>query len=263
MGVRICMNISTIAIPHSMMSEECIDRGVVCEERFRKVPWHYDVTALRAAFRTAMLVCSLLASETALGELVWRTTSLSRSVDVRQAEVDFQFHFRNTGPDTVTIEELKSSCSCLHPKLEKRTYGSGESGILNVNAHLNGRQGRVKKQVEVVVKGAMKSQSLGVDLYIPRGYVLSTRRLMWQAGDDGPQSCRLVNSMKKPIRLEMATSSSSGFEVELKMIQTGMEYEVCAKPVGEDAVKRGIISIFTESFEGCEPRVYKLYVIKE
>jgi hypothetical protein len=38
------------------------------------------------------------------------------------------FEFRNLGDRTITIEELKPSCGCLNPRLEKSVYKPGEIG---------------------------------------------------------------------------------------------------------------------------------------
>lgn len=44
------------------------------------------------------------------------------------AQVYGRFGFTNTSDHPVTIHELKPSCGCLNPRLEKRTYAPGESG---------------------------------------------------------------------------------------------------------------------------------------
>src|SRR5437588_9280473 len=41
-----------------------------------------------------------------------------------------RFEFVNRGPGTVTITDLRASCGCLAPRLEKRSYQPGESGAL-------------------------------------------------------------------------------------------------------------------------------------
>jgi hypothetical protein len=43
-----------------------------------------------------------------------------------------KFEFRNTGPDEVKILDLKASCGCAQPTLEKRTFGPGESGSITL-----------------------------------------------------------------------------------------------------------------------------------
>lgn len=47
----------------------------------------------------------------------------------REATADFAF--TNTGRRPVTITALEPSCGCLQPRLDKRTYAPGESGIFS------------------------------------------------------------------------------------------------------------------------------------
>ena len=43
------------------------------------------------------------------------------------------FEFRNAGGGTLIITDTKASCGCTVPQLEKREFGPGEKGILNVD----------------------------------------------------------------------------------------------------------------------------------
>ncbi len=44
--------------------------------------------------------------------------------------VTHAFPFVNEGPEPVRILELRTTCGCLVPRLDKREYGPGESGVL-------------------------------------------------------------------------------------------------------------------------------------
>jgi hypothetical protein len=45
------------------------------------------------------------------------------------------FTFTNTGPDPVTITDLRASCGCLTPHLEKRTYQPDEQGAIQLEVN--------------------------------------------------------------------------------------------------------------------------------
>ncbi len=53
---------------------------------------------------------------------------------VNERDVEFKpyyqahFRFRNTGDHTVNVTDLKPSCGCLNPKLDKRVYAPGDRG---------------------------------------------------------------------------------------------------------------------------------------
>ncbi|MBI1913212.1 MAG: DUF1573 domain-containing protein [Planctomycetes bacterium] len=46
-----------------------------------------------------------------------------------------RFDFVNRGPGAVTITDLRASCGCLAPRLEKRAYRPGESGAILLEVH--------------------------------------------------------------------------------------------------------------------------------
>lgn len=199
----------------------------------------------------------------AQAELVWQQTSQSRNVDVRQADTTFEFQFRNTGNELISILETKSSCSCFLPKLEKTEYAPGESGILKVEAHLNGREGRINKSIEVTTSDhPNKPHKLSIDVRIPQGYKLSSRRLLWKEGDKGSKTCTLTNPSKTPIKLASASSSSSAFEVELKEIRPGFEYRLHVLPRNGSSQVRAVITISTEQVGDSPPRTYKVYGLR-
>jgi hypothetical protein len=51
------------------------------------------------------------------------------------APLSHRFEFVNPGPGTVEVIQLRSSCGCLKPRLEKRTYGPGENGSVVLEVH--------------------------------------------------------------------------------------------------------------------------------
>jgi len=56
------------------------------------------------------------------------------------ARLAHQFTFVNRGPDAVEVVEVKPSCGCLTPTLEKRRYGPGESGSLLLEVNTLGQE---------------------------------------------------------------------------------------------------------------------------
>jgi hypothetical protein len=59
------------------------------------------------------------------------------------------FEFRNAGGETLRITDIKASCGCTVPELEKREYGPGEEGTLNVIFDPSNRSGGFIKYVFV------------------------------------------------------------------------------------------------------------------
>jgi len=75
------------------------------------------------------------------------------------------FDFVNRGPGAVTITDLRASCGCLAPRLEKRIYQPGESGaiLLEVNT-LSQPAGPNLWRVEVLYRDAGQEQVENLEL---------------------------------------------------------------------------------------------------
>lgn len=205
-----------------------------------------------------ILFCFLVADVSA--ELVWQNTQQRRSVDVEQGQLVFSFRFQNAGIKPVEITKMRSSCSCLGGVLEKNIYAPGESGVLKAVVSLDGREGLLKKSLMVLTDAQPdKPTKLGVTVNVPKGYKLSTQRLVWEGAGSEAKTCRLVNRSKKSILLTFATCASPDFTVELIPVREGFEYEVKVCPTVRSSMQSHI-SIFTAlPKDGSIPRKYSLY----
>jgi len=62
---------------------------------------------------------------------------------------DGEFKFTNTGDGTLTVKRIKSTCGCTVPKLAKKEYAPGESGVIKVQYKAAMSAGNVTKQLYV------------------------------------------------------------------------------------------------------------------
>jgi uncharacterized protein DUF1573 len=62
---------------------------------------------------------------------------------------EHEFWFTNTGPDALIIGEIKSSCGCTVPELEKRIYQPGEKGKIKVIFNPHGKRGFDSRTVTI------------------------------------------------------------------------------------------------------------------
>ena len=60
-----------------------------------------------------------------------------------------EFKFKNTGNDTLTIEDIDKSCGCTPFLLDKNEYAPGESGTLRVNYITDTQYGQTTKELTV------------------------------------------------------------------------------------------------------------------
>jgi hypothetical protein len=61
--------------------------------------------------------------------------------------VNVEFKFKNTGDETLIIKNINSSCGCTVPKLEKKEYQPGETGVIPVKFFSKGNSGKVVKTI--------------------------------------------------------------------------------------------------------------------
>ncbi len=64
-------------------------------------------------------------------------------------DVDLTYLFRNTGAGPLTITQVKTTCGCTVPELEKKTYMPGESGTLNVKFDPRGKAGAIARNITI------------------------------------------------------------------------------------------------------------------
>lgn len=66
-----------------------------------------------------------------------------------------EFRFINTGPEPLIIGEVKSSCGCTVPDIEKRIYEPGERGSIKVIFNPHGKRGSDARTVTVNTNDAL------------------------------------------------------------------------------------------------------------
>jgi hypothetical protein len=66
-----------------------------------------------------------------------------------------KFEFSNTGSDDVEVIDLKASCGCARPKLEKRSFAPGTTGTIALEVHtLTQSPGDHTWQVQVIYRNS-------------------------------------------------------------------------------------------------------------
>jgi hypothetical protein len=105
-----------------------------------------------------------------------------------------RFDFVNDGPGEVEVVDLRASCGCARPRLEKRTYAAGEKGSLLLEVNTLGE---------------------------PAGPRTWRLQVLYRAGDDARDATleltgRVVTEvMVRPAALTLFTGSGGGHEITL------------------------------------------------
>lgn len=76
-----------------------------------------------------------------------KTQDAGEILDTNTAKLSYLF--RNTGAGPVTITQVKVSCGCTVPELDKKTYMPGESGTLTVTFDPANKNGSIARNITV------------------------------------------------------------------------------------------------------------------
>jgi hypothetical protein len=64
--------------------------------------------------------------------------------------VELTFKFKNVGNETLVIKKINSSCGCTVPRVDKKSYQPGETGVIPVKFNSRGLKGKISKAVTIV-----------------------------------------------------------------------------------------------------------------
>jgi hypothetical protein len=65
-------------------------------------------------------------------------------------KVVYNYHFKNTGKNSLIIASATASCGCTVPEKPEEPIKPGETGVLKVVFNSQGRVGKVHKEINVV-----------------------------------------------------------------------------------------------------------------
>lgn len=208
----------------------------------------------------SFILTVLLYSGTVFGGIEWKQETVELQVHPTQVTAEAVFHFSNTGTQPLRFSNIVPTCGCMTGRPEKSSYAPGEEGTFPVRIDLRNREGKFRKTVWVQTSDE-SGITLTVAIDIPTAYLIDTRMVRWEKGDDATQkTARLHNPNTVPIRLLSISSSHPSLPVELITIREGFEYEVVVsrKPDADNA--RSVIRISTAPPPGEEQsKTVKIY----
>lgn len=136
--------------------------------------------------KRSLILCLLLSAGARAGaELEWETLS-AELTSPPAGQVRHSFRFKNTGRETIHIENAKSSCSCIMVELGERNIAPGESGeLVAVSKPAPGSPPGSERGARIEVTTAeapVKPHILRIKLRTDREAGLEPAVLWWQAG---------------------------------------------------------------------------------
>jgi hypothetical protein len=154
-----------------------------------------------------------------LAQLTFETEDLFMEAGLGDTGITGVFSFTNTGDSTVTVTQVRSSCGCTVPELEKLTYAPGESGEIKAVFSFGSRQGDQRKTVTVETDHPSQARVLlALRTSIPSWGEVSRRNLRWDLLEEGsyePQEFMIKPKDPERIGVRAVNMLHSGvFEVE-------------------------------------------------
>jgi hypothetical protein len=180
---------------------------------------------------------------------------------VKEGEtVDVKFGFKNVSAENVVIESVRASCGCTTPKLDKKEYAPGESGVIEAAFNTTGRKGPQSKTVTVRTSDPKQpAYVLTLAGEIVSEVYLNTRVVNFgdvQEGTGKKVEVEFIDVSSSGVQIQSAYASIRGLNV---VVQKPVPYkdpvsgehgqktviEVVAPPDMEQAMLRGSLTIRT------------------
>lgn len=175
----------------------------------------------------------------ASAKLAFDTTRIEHEATFEEESYTAVFPFTNNGDETVEIFDVKSSCGCTVPTLEKKTYDPGESGAITAVFTYGSRHGLQHKRI--TVKTSADTDLLDLQVNIPQAWSLDQRLLRWSAENPAEtQTLTAQFNYGTPVELVGLDVVEEQFTVVSKLNSDGsvLTLEITPKPYSETAMHR-------------------------
>ena len=164
-----------------------------------------------------MLLLSFYFAAGAFGAgLVFETQRIDMVADWNDTDVKASFHFVNKSDQEIVIQRVNTSCGCTAAAPAKRNYAPGESGVLEANFNIGGRQGMQSNRITVDTNQGTHQLMLRIE--VPSAWVLSQRVLAWRAVKDIESKEVELKVLHPDITGVSIAREAEGWDVELEKL---------------------------------------------
>lgn len=168
-------------------------------------------------------------------ELVWKEKQVSIQAPAGTQETKTSFSFVNQGKKAVTIREIKSSCNCTVPKLEKKAYQPGEEGRVEVVFNHGSRTGLQKSSITVLTDDPKLSDAeLQLALEIKTWLQMSPPFVLWLKDSD-PEAKEISLRLEPGVEILSAKCEGNVFRVKKAAREGAVQLQIrpssTSKPV--------------------------------
>lgn len=147
--------------------------------------------------------------------------------------------FKNTGTGTLTIADLKGSCGCTVPQLEKKEYKPGEGGVIDITYNPHGKRDQQQTTVTITSNDPSKSvQTVTVKSIVKPNVFWDPQAIAFNQvgkGKGGKMLLKVTGRLENFAVTEVTATNPEAFEA--KVIETKAIEQADGKPGFESTVE--------------------------
>ncbi|MEQ1858358.1 MAG: DUF1573 domain-containing protein [Chthoniobacteraceae bacterium] len=205
------------------------------------------------------LLAFLAAATCARADLVWEKPVQEFHRVPDDGHLATKFAFKNTGPGTIKIKRVTSSCGCTSAKLAKNSFAPGESGEIEVKFTFGFRRGPQRKGISVT-SDDKREWVLDLRVFIHEPLTLAPALVYWRVGDaaDAKMVKLTTPADGTKVGVKSVTSSDPRVTATVQTVKAGGEYLVQIKPASTSAKLAAELTVTTD-FPADAPRSYRIF----
>lgn len=173
--------------------------------------------------------------------LTFASTHLQFEATQGDEKIEGIFKFSNTSEQTVNILDIKSSCGCTVPNLEKRTYAPGESGEIKAVFTIGSRVGNQKKRIGVKTDDTEEMITLLLETNITEPVKIRPRFVLWSDETTAKEVTITIDSEDEIVI--HAIDVNRGFAYQTQVKKPGELYKILITPPEGEVSVRGFMNI--------------------
>ena len=203
----------------------------------------------RTTITVLLALGALLEGGNLHAQLTWNSRFLEFLPSVTNTQVEARFPFKNTGPQTVTISNVISSCTdCTTMELAKKAYAPGESGEVVAVFRFGERVGVHEKTLTVQSDDPKEPKAeLKFKVNIPEILKATPGFVFWlRDGEKIPKVIKLQVVYKEPVHIEWVRSGHPRLLAQLETIRDGWEYALKITPTDTNRPIQGQVRVETD-----------------
>lgn len=145
--------------------------------------------------------------------LVFEEERIVHEATVAEESFRGEFRFVNQGESAVRIGQVRSTCGCTVPQLEKSVYEPGESGVIAAIFTYGQRTGRQQKTITVPTDAG--THHLFLEVAIPQKWTVEPRIQTWRrAGEPETKTITVRFESVQPSEVTLSSYPEDRFTAE-------------------------------------------------